>query len=69
MGVQYLFLFAADLSDSDKLIQFYQSRMNFTLDTDRATVKPLYDLSCKFMYQDTSSLEFQRKDFFEHLEE
>lgn len=68
MGVQYLFLFAADLSDSDKLIQFYQSRMNFTLDTDRATVKPLYDLSCKFMYQDTANLEYQRKDFFEHLE-
>lgn len=68
MGVQYLFLFAADLSDSDKLVQFYQTRMNFTLDADRATVKPLYDLSCKFMYQDTSNMESQRQQFFEHLE-
>lgn len=68
LGVQYLFLFAADLSDSYKLIQFYQNRMNFTLDTDRATVKPLYDLACRFMYQDTTNLEKDRQEFFDNFD-
>ena len=51
IGIQYLFLFAADISDTDSLIRYYQSQLNFLEDTDKATVKPLYDLACKFMYQ------------------
>lgn len=68
IGVQYLFLFAADLSDDRDLIKYYQDNLMFTLDEDRATVKPLYDLSCKFMYQETINLSDQRKEFFDNFE-
>lgn len=68
IGVQYLFLFAADLSDDRDLIKYYQDNLMFTLDEDRATVKPLYDLSCKFMYQETVNLSAQRDGFFDNFE-
>ncbi len=50
IGVQYLFLFAADLSDNDSLIGFYMDRLDFIRDDERATIKPIYDLTCEFMY-------------------
>ena len=68
IGIQYLFLFAADLSDDRDLIKYYQDNLMFTIDEDRATVKPLYDLSCKFMYQETRDLSIQRQEFFENFE-
>lgn len=68
IGVQYLFLFAADLSDDRDLIKYYQDNLMFTLDENRATVKPLYDLSCKFMYQETMHLSAQREEFFDNYE-
>lgn len=66
IGIQYLFLFAADLSEDRELIKYYQDNLMFTLDEERATVKPLYDLSCKFMYQETTNLSVQRDEFFDN---
>lgn len=57
LGIQYLFLFAADLSMEDTLISYYRDKLDFLCDAERATVKPVYDLSCEFMYQETKDLE------------
>lgn len=65
IGIQYLFLFAADLSEEDELIRYYSDHLDFIRDGDRATVKPIYDLSCEFMYQETNDLEERRSLFFE----
>lgn len=67
LGVQYLFLFAADLSDEDSLIGYYSDKLDFMRDEERATVKPIYDLSCEFMYQETKDLEERRMQFFENF--
>ncbi len=67
LGIQYLFLFAADLSEEDSLIRYYSDKLEFKHDTDRATVKPIYDLSCEFMYQETNDLEKRQKLFFDNF--
>lgn len=67
LGIQYLFLFAADLSMEDNLISYYRDKLDFLRDTERATVKPIYDLSCEFMYQETKDLEERQKQFFDNF--
>lgn len=67
LGIQYLFLFAADLSDEDSLIRYYSDKLEFIHDEERATVKPIYDLSCEFMYQETKDLDERQKLFFENF--
>lgn len=67
LGIQYLFLFAADLSDDRTLVNFYNSVLNFNRDVERATVKPIYDLSCEFMYQETKNLAEKRQAFLENF--
>ncbi len=63
LGIQYLFLFAADLSDDGRLIAYYED-LNFIRDEERATAKPIYDLTCEFMYQETKDLAERRNAFF-----
>ncbi len=41
--------------------------MGFVDEGERATAKRLYDLSCKFMYQEAESLEKRREEFFENF--
>lgn len=67
LGCQYLFLFAADLSEEDSLIGYYSDKLDFMRDEERATVKPIYDLSCEFMYQETKDLEERRRQFFDNF--
>lgn len=67
LGIQYLFLFAADLSDDRTLVNFYNSILKFNRDEERATVKPIYDLSCEFMYQETKDLAERRQAFFDNF--
>ena len=67
IGCQYLFLFAADNSEDEKLIQYYTDQLNFEIPTDAATVKPIYDFSCKFMCQEVKSLEDGRIQFFDNF--
>lgn len=67
IGIKYLFLFAADLSDDRTLIDYYNSVLNFNKDEERATVKPIYDLSCEFMYQEICTLADRRKAFFDNF--
>ncbi len=67
VGCEYLFLFAADLSERHSLLNYYQNQMGFADEGEMATAKPLYDLSCKFMYQEAATLEARRKEFFDHF--
>ena len=67
MGCEYLFLFAADLSESHTLFDYYQNQMGFADESEKATAKPLYDLSCKFMYQEARTLETRRLEFFDNF--
>ena len=67
LGIQYLFLFAADLSENDSLIGYYRDRLDFMRDEERATVKPIYDLSCEFMYQECKDIEERRNMFFDNF--
>ena len=67
IGIQYLFLFAADLSENDSLIGYYKDKLDFVRDEERATVKPLYDLSCEFMYQECWDIEERRRQFFDNF--
>ena len=41
--------------------------MGFVDEGERATAKPLYDLSCKFMYQEAEKLQQRREEFFENF--
>lgn len=67
VGCEYLFLFAADLSESHMLFDYYQNQMGFADEGEKATAKPLYDLSCKFMYQEAGTLEIRRQEFFDNF--
>ena len=67
IGIQYLFLFAADLSENDSLIGYYKDKLDFVRDEERATVKPIYDLSCEFMYQECWDIEERRRQFFDNF--
>ena len=66
-GCEYLFLFAADLSSFQSLVEYYRDELGFADEGEMATAKPLYDLSCKFMYQEAKTLEQRRKEFFDHF--
>ena len=67
VGCEYLFLFAADLSGFQSLIEYYRNTLGFADEGERATAKPLYDLSCKFMYQEAETLQQRREEFFENF--
>lgn len=66
VGCQYLFLFAADKTDDEELVAYYRDNLYFKEAEDVATAKPIYDLTCKFMYQDTEKLLSEQEYFFEH---
>ncbi len=66
VGCQYLFLFAADRTEDESLISYY-NELNFKDSVDRATVKPLYDLTCQFMFQEICHLSKWRDSFFENF--
>lgn len=63
VGCQYVYLFAADLSEDETLIRYYES-LNFKQSDDLATNKPLYDLYCRFMHQPINELPAKRRQFF-----
>lgn len=67
VGCEYLFLFAADDSTDLTLVKHYKNMLGFVDEGERATAKPLYDLSCKFMYQDAETLAQRREEFFENF--
>ncbi|MBQ9653632.1 MAG: hypothetical protein IJV32_05345 [Bacteroidales bacterium] len=63
IGCQYLFLFAADTSDDESLIRYYRT-LRFTDAGEHGAVIPLYDWTCRFMYQEISGLPQGKEEFF-----
>lgn len=66
IGCQYLFLFAADTSEDESLIRYYRT-LNFTDVGGHGAVIPLYDWTCRFMYQEISGLSQGKEEFFNNF--
>ena len=67
IGCDYLFLFAADPTPDGVLINYYKTVLKFSEPDGIKTLMPLYDLTCKLLYQKTSELEDKRGAFFENF--
>ncbi len=66
IGCKYLFLFAADTSDDESLIRYYRT-LHFTDAVGHVAVIPLYDWTCRFMYQEISCLSQGKEEFFNNF--
>lgn len=55
VGCEYLFLFAADLTEDEELIKYYQT-LGFELTDEHCAAIPIYDFTCKFMSQKVRDL-------------
>lgn len=64
VGCEYLFLFAADLTPDELLVNYYKSNLGFRDSHEYGTAIPLYDYACKFMYQELKDIEEKRKNFY-----
>lgn len=64
VGCEYLFLFAADKSEDEDLISYYRSQLGFEDASERSTAKPVYDFTCKFMYQSIKDIKQRQELFF-----
>ncbi len=66
-GCEYLFLFAADLTEDATLVSYYTENMGFELADEHCAAIPMYDFTCQFMSQKTSELANRRQVFFENF--
>ena len=66
VGCEYIFLFAADLSEDESLVNYYRE-LGFTDSSDHHVAIPLYDFTCKFMHQEINQLIEKQKRFFENF--
>lgn len=66
-GCEYIFLFAADCSENEELINYYIVNLNFKKADEHSAAIPLYDFTCKFMYQETQYLEAGRETFLSNF--
>ena len=67
VGCEYLFLFAADCDPDEHLVNYYSQRLKFKKADEHSTAMPIYDFTCKFMYQEILELENKRMKFFENF--
>jgi len=66
-GCEYVFLFAADLTPYEELIQYYSDQLKFEKADEHCVAIPMYDFTCQFMSQKTCELEEKRMSFFENF--
>lgn len=64
VGCEYLFLFAADLTPDELLVNYYKSNLGFMDSNEYGTAIPLYDYACKFMHQELKDIEVRRNNFY-----
>lgn len=64
VGCEYLFLFAADLTPDELLVNYYRANLGFKDSNEYSTAIPLYDYACKFMYQELKDIEIRREAFY-----
>ncbi len=67
IGCQYLFLFAADSTDNQTLVNYYRSFLKFSDEKRHSAAIPLYDFTCQFMYQEIVNLARHRNDFLDNF--
>ncbi len=67
VGCEYLFLFAADCNPDEHLVNYYRRYLKFGVADEHSAAIPLYDFTCKFMYQEISQLACHRDMFYKHF--
>lgn len=70
IGVQYIYLFAADPEADGNLVNYYKTRLLHIDETEPqllSTSKPLFDRECRFLYQTAKEISKQRDFFFENF--
>lgn len=67
VGCEYAFLFAADLSEDESLVNYYDVSLKFKKRLDVGTNKPFYDFCCDFMCQEVNDMKKNRELFFENF--
>lgn len=67
VGCEFVFLFAADLSEDGSLVNYYDVSLKFQRRKDVGTNKPFYDFCCEFMCQEINEMKKKRKEFFENF--
>jgi hypothetical protein len=67
IGCEYVFLFAADLTPDEHLVNYYRTYMQFDESPEHGAAVPLYDLTCKMMCRKTKSLQNDKDEFFSHF--
>lgn len=64
IGLKYVYLFAADESEDEKLINHYISFMSFERNKKLYTALPIYDFGCTLLIQNIESLKNNQLSFF-----
>ncbi len=64
VGCHYLYLFAADLTEDERLIQYYIEALKFEKE-NIGVIKPFYDFKCIFLSQLVDRLMIGKKTFFD----
>ena len=67
VGCEYLFLFAADCDPDEHLVNYYSQKLKFKKADEHSATMPIYDFTCKFMYQKIAELEEKRMKFYENF--
>lgn len=67
VGCEYLFLFAADCDPDEHLVNYYSQKLKFIKADEHSAAMPIYDFTCKFMYQRISDLEKRQRNFYDNF--
>lgn len=67
IGVDFLYLFAADTTEDRILINHYRTFMNLNESENIFAALPIYDMGCTLLCQKIEKLESTMKDFFNNF--
>ena len=67
VGCEYLFLFAADCDPDEHLVNYYSQKLKFKKADEHSAAMPIYDFTCKFMYQKIADLSKGQQSFYENF--
>lgn len=67
IGCEYFYLFAADRSDDEVLVNYYNVTLKFEKTDKVGTNKPVYDYGCVFMCQRIDAMKEHRDKYFNVL--
>ena len=67
LGCQYAYLFAADCSPDQNLVNYYDVRLHFSRDENFGTSKPVYDFTCPFLCQCIEDMDEYYKEYFDNF--